>query len=221
MEKRVAVYARVSTDDQTIESQIAAAMKYCESKGWHVRDENKFIDDGISGAQISREALDRMWALIRKGKFDALVIWKYDRIARDTVALILTLDELKGIGMDYISIADHIDTTTPIGRFQYIINAGYAEMQRTATKQNCRIGIDYALKKGIKFGRAGWKSRSGCLSPEQIESVKQLAARGFSQREIVNQTRLGKGTVWRILNPPPLKLGGIVASHIDEAAVGF
>jgi len=215
--RRVAIYARVSTDHQTIQAQLHDLREYCRRKGWTQVQE--FADEDVSGAAVSREHLDAMMAMVRRGRFDAVLVWKYDRYARSAMQLIMALDELKGLEVDFVSVMDNIDTTTPLGRFMFQINAGYAELERSNINERVRMGVRYALEKGVKFGRAAWTSRPGYLSEDQIARVRELAASGFSQREIARNAGLGKGTVWRILNNAPHKGDQNVAMDLVDRDV--
>src|SRR4051812_42068965 len=109
--KRVGIYARVSTKDQTTENQLLDLRKYCEARGWQITAE--CVDHGISGAKDDRPALKEVMGLARKRKIDTLLVWRFDRFARSLSHLVNTLEELKGLGIDFVSYQESIDTATP------------------------------------------------------------------------------------------------------------
>ena len=98
---RTAIYARVSTNDQTCENQLIELRRYCASRGWTPQE---FVDQGVSGAKESRPALDALLKDARRRRFDALVVWRLDRLGRSLRHLILTLDELTALGVAFVSL---------------------------------------------------------------------------------------------------------------------
>src|SRR5687768_14815206 len=92
---RAAIYARVSTTDQTTENQLLELRRYCEARRWTAAE---YLDEGISGAKERRPALDRLLTDARRRRFDVLVVWRLDRLGRDLKHLVMTLDELAALG---------------------------------------------------------------------------------------------------------------------------
>src|SRR5687768_15125322 len=111
---RVAIYARVSTLDQTNDNQILDLRTYAAHRGWTVVSE--YTDSGISGAKKARPELDRLMQDARKGKFDVTLCWRFDRFARSTSHLLNALEEFRVLGVDFCSHQESVDTTTPLGR---------------------------------------------------------------------------------------------------------
>src|SRR5262245_9586087 len=110
---RAAVYARVSTADQHCENQLVELRRYCEARGWTIAQE--FIDDAVSGAKEHRPALDGLVSDAKRRRFDVLVCWRLDRLGRSLKHLIELLDDLKALGIAFVSLAEGIDATTPAG----------------------------------------------------------------------------------------------------------
>jgi DNA invertase Pin-like site-specific DNA recombinase len=124
---KAAIYARVSTFDQEPENQLIELKRYCEARGWGVRE---YVDRGVSGAKDKRPALDQLVADAKRRKFDVLVCWRLDRLGRNLKHLITLLDELQALGVPFVSLAEGIDATTPAGKLQMHILGAIAEFER-------------------------------------------------------------------------------------------
>ncbi len=109
--KRVGIYCRVSTTDQTTENQILDLRRYCLSRQWEIAGE--FKDEGISGTKGDRPALKLLMEAARKRKIDVILVWKLDRFGRSVNHLVNTLEELRSLGVDFVSFTESLDTTTP------------------------------------------------------------------------------------------------------------
>ena len=122
-ERTVALYLRVSTDDQTVENQRQALTQACERRGWRV--EAEYVDAGISGAngRYDRPGFDRLHKAIVRGKFDVVAAWSVDRLGRSLQDLVAFLGELQGAGVDLYLDRQGIDTSTPAGKalFQMLV----------------------------------------------------------------------------------------------------
>src|SRR5215470_2288195 len=115
---RAAIYARVSTHKgQNPEMQLVELRGYCDRRGWEVAEE--FVDTGVSGAKERRPALDRLFALCRKRGVDAVVVYRYDRFARSLRQLVNALEEFRALGIDFVSLHEGVDTSTPNGRLVF------------------------------------------------------------------------------------------------------
>ncbi len=110
--KRIAIYARVSTTDQSTESQLLDLRRYTRERGWNTFKE--YVDEGISGTKDSRPALNELMDDAKKRKFDVVLVWRFDRFARSTKHLILALEEFKNLGIDFVSYQENIDTSSPL-----------------------------------------------------------------------------------------------------------
>lgn len=174
MTKRVAIYCRVSTREQTCDNQLADLRRYASERGWTMAGE--YIDDGISGTVASRPALDRMMDTARKRKIDIVLVWRFDRFARSVKHLVLALDELRGLNVDFISYSENVDTTTPLGAAIFTIIAAMGALERDIIVERVRAGLNRARREGKKIGRP-------CMAIAEAE-VLRLRERGQSMRQI-------------------------------------
>ncbi len=147
---RAAVYARVSTLDQEPENQLQELRRYVEARGWTAQE---YTDHGVSGAKDRRPALDRLVTDAKRRRFDVLVVWRLDRLGRSLRHLILLLDDLQAIGVDFVSLAEGIDATTPAGRLQLHILGAIAEFERARTVERVKAGLARARAQGKTLGR--------------------------------------------------------------------
>ncbi len=132
---RVAIYARVSTKNngQDPETQLMALREYVQARGLEVFGE--YVDIGISGSKDSRPALNRLMADARKRRFDTVLVARFDRFARSTRHLVLALEEFNALGVDFISLSESVDTSTPMGKMVYTVIAAVAELERSLIRE--------------------------------------------------------------------------------------
>lgn len=148
---KVAIYLRVSTTDQTTLNQEIELKKYCEREGFEIYDIYK--DEGISGAKTSRPDLDRMLKDMRLKNFEAIIVWKFDRLGRSTQHLLQVLEEMKNKNVRLIATSQNIDTQTPLGKFFFTILAGFGEMERELITERIKLGLERRRKEGKPVGR--------------------------------------------------------------------
>jgi len=149
---RAAIYARVSTSDQSVEMQVVELRQVAQQRGWVVVEE--FTDEGISGAVESRPALDKMMDEARRGRLDLVVVWKLDRLGRSLQHLLQLLDELQRLGVGFVSVRDAgIDTTSATGRLLLHLLAAFAEYERCLIKERVLAGVRRAQAEGKHCGR--------------------------------------------------------------------
>ena len=147
---RSAIYARVSTTDQHVENQLAELRQYVERRAWTVVE---YVDKGVSGAKDRRPALDDLLKAARRRRFDVLVCWRLDRLGRNLRHLILLLDELQALGIEFVTLGEGIDTSTPAGRLQLHILSAIAEFERSRIQERVRAGLARAVAQGKRLGR--------------------------------------------------------------------
>lgn len=169
-----AIYARVSTTDQDPTMQIRELKEFCDQRFWKVFD--RYVDEGISGSAASRPALDRLMRDARARKFHAVVVWKFDRFARSLIHLVEALETFHALGIDFVSLHDSIDTTTPQGKLFFQITAAFAEYEHAIIRQRVKAGMENAKALGKKLGRP--------TVPVDAARVAALRAHGASWREI-------------------------------------
>jgi DNA invertase Pin-like site-specific DNA recombinase len=182
--KRAAIYARVSTHNgQNPEMQLDEVREYCRRRGWEITGE--YVDEGISGSKEHRPSLDRLLAECRKRQVDAVVVYRYDRFARSLRQLVNALEEFRALGIDFVSLHEGVDTSTPNGRLVFGIFASIAEFERELIRDRVRSGPALAKSGGRKLGRP----RVAVDTPK----VASLRAQGQSwaaiSRDLGNQQR--------------------------------
>lgn len=148
--KKVACYARVSTLDQNIESQLVALRDYCNRMNYkHVEE---FIDTG-SGKDINRPQFEQMLNGVRAGKFDCIITYKIDRFARSLKHLLNLFEEFQNRKVDFVSITQPIDTTTAAGKMFWQILGVFSEFERSLIIERTKMGLARAKRQGKKLGR--------------------------------------------------------------------
>src|SRR5579872_2832258 len=148
---RTALYARCSTDKQDADMQLREFKEYCLHRKWELAGE--YVDTGISGSKERRPELDRLMADAKKRKFDAVVVYRFDRFARSTRHLLNALAEFQALGIEFISLHEGIDTSTPNGKFMFSILAAVAELERSIIRERVVSGVRTAKAKGKTLGR--------------------------------------------------------------------
>jgi DNA invertase Pin-like site-specific DNA recombinase len=148
---RVAIYARVSTDMQSVDMQLDALHQYCGNRGWDIHQ--VYSDQGISGTKVKRPALDQLMADARKRKFDCVLVWAFDRFARSTKHLLMALEEFKSVGIQFVSYQQNIDTAGPFGEFFFTVVAAFGQLERAMIVERVRSGLAAAKARGVRLGR--------------------------------------------------------------------
>lgn len=149
--RRAAIYARVSTAEQSSAMQRDEMQAFCQLRGWDLIEE--YVDDGFSGSQASRPALNRLLADANRRKFDVILVYRYDRFARSLRQLVNALEEFRALGIDFVSLHEGVDTSTPNGRLVFGIFASIAEFERELIRDRVRSGLAAAKARGKKLGR--------------------------------------------------------------------
>ena len=185
---RAAIYARVSTNngqDPTVQTR--ELQQYCQRRGWEV--EGEYIDAGISGAKERRPQLDALLAACRKRRVDAVVVYRYDRFARSLRQLVNALEEFRSLGIEFISLHEGVDTSTPNGRLVFGIFASIAEFERELIRDRVKSGIAAARSRGKKLGRPRVN-----VDPAEIAALR---ASGLSWPKIAAELGVSVGTVYQ------------------------
>jgi DNA invertase Pin-like site-specific DNA recombinase len=187
-----ALYARVSTVDQTCENQLIELRRYCQARGWRVWRE--FVDTGVSGSTDRRPALDELNANARRRRFDVVICWRLDRLGRNLKHLITLLEELPALGVAFVSLQEGIDATTPAGKLQMHILAAIAEFERSRIQERVRAGLARVRAAGQRLGRPVER-----VPLEKLETVAGLSVREGARRLAVSRSTLQR---WRTLARP-------------------
>jgi DNA invertase Pin-like site-specific DNA recombinase len=151
--KRVALYARVSTINhhQDPEMQLGELRQFAAARGWQIVEE--FTDRGVSGSKDRRPQLDRMMHAARNRQFDVLLTWKLDRLARSLKHLVTAIAEFDALGVQFVSLRDNLDLTTPSGRLMFHVIGAMAEFERSLIQERVCAGLRNARAKGKQLGR--------------------------------------------------------------------
>ena len=190
-QKSVAVYCRVSTNDQHVETQIAAIGKFCAAQGWTIIETYK--DIGISGAKDSRPALDQLKKDCLAGNFSSVVVYKFDRMARSVSHLLECLELFRKYGIDFVSISEGIDTGTSVGKMVFTFLGAIAEFERSLITERVNAGIARAKTDGTKLGRP----RKGF----DVAEALRLKNGGLGYKQIALKLGVPRSSVHRCLKP--------------------
>ena len=182
----VAAYVRVSTEDQDPDLQRRAIQAWAIA---HKAPVVSWFEEKISGAAKHRGEFEELRSRLRRGHFDALVVWKYDRLARTTIQLLDVMQECRSRGVHFVSLTEGVDTTTPMGELFFTILAGIAQFERGLTAERIKAGMAAAKARGVHVGR---KHR-----PVPMVTVQKLLAAGQSQGEIAQALHVSRGTLQR------------------------
>lgn len=196
---RIAIYARVSTADkgQDVDLQLNELRSYAMARDWKIYQE--YVDEGQSGGKERRPALDALLDVCRKRKVDAILVWRLDRFGRSLKHLINTLDELKGLGVSFISYKENLDFTTSTGQLLFHLLAVFAQFEKDLNKERVVAGLANAKSKGRKLGRPEKK-----VDPVLVKDLKDA---GSSVRQIARQFGVSTTPIMKILRAElPCKL---------------
>lgn len=186
---RVALYARVSTNNgQSPRMQTRELREFCKRRGWEISGE--YVDSGISGAKDRRPALDRLMADAKRRKFDGVIVYRYDRFARSLRHLVNALEEFRALGIDFVSLHEGVDTSTPNGRLVFGIFASIAEFERELIRQRVKSGLAAAKAQGVRLGRPPMLT----VKPEEVRRLR----RTLSFRETARQLGISLRSAQRL-----------------------
>jgi DNA invertase Pin-like site-specific DNA recombinase len=186
--KRAALYLRVSTVDQHPETQLLDLRQMAAQRGFEIVHE---YTDRISGTKTRRPGLDDLMRDARRGRFDVVLVWASDRIARSVKHFLEVLDELNRFEIEFISFRENIDTGGPLGRAIVVIIAAIAELERNLIIERVRAGMRRARLEGRQIGR----------TPLVIDrdAIRRERCQGRSLRRIAKEHRVSTATVQRVL----------------------
>jgi DNA invertase Pin-like site-specific DNA recombinase len=184
---RAALYARVSTTDQTCDNQRHELRRYAEARGWTATE---YVDTGVSGAKDRRPALDRLMTDAAKRRIDVVVVWRLDRFERNLRHLVTSIEELAAAGVSFVSMGESIDTASPTGRLMLGVLGSFAEFERERIRERIHAGLARARRQGQKLGRKRER-----ISERDLERVAGLSVReaakvlGVPASRIYNERR--------------------------------
>lgn len=188
---RIALYTRVSTQDQHPEAQQDALRTYAEARGLEIVE--AYTDHGVSGAKARRKGLDLLMVAARRREFDAIAITKLDRLARSVHHLTTLGKELEALGVDLIVVEQAIDSSTPSGKLLFHMLAAVGEFELSLIRERTVAGLQAAKRRGRKLGRPPVVDR------EKAARIKRLAESGQSISYIAKLLEISRPTVRRAL----------------------
>jgi DNA invertase Pin-like site-specific DNA recombinase len=162
--------------------------EYCERRGWQVFD--LYVDNGVSGKKDSRPALNRLMADAHARRFDVVACWRFDRFSRSVSHLCRALETFNALDIQFVSLCEQVDTSTPTGKLVFTILGAVAEGERNLIAERVRAGLRNARAKGKRLGRP-----TKCVD---VDKINALRASGHSWRSIAAAMKLSVGTVYAV-----------------------
>jgi DNA invertase Pin-like site-specific DNA recombinase len=190
---KVGLYGRVSTLDkgQDVELQLSDLRTYADARGWKIFKE--YLDVGQSGSKEQRPAFNQLMEDARKRKIDIVLVWRLDRFGRSLKHLIVSLDELKNLGLGFISFKESIDFTTATGRLMLHLLGAFAEFEKEIIGERVKAGVAHARAKGKRLGRRP------LIDKKLLGTVRDMKGRGLSIRGISRELGVSKSLVHKSL----------------------
>jgi DNA invertase Pin-like site-specific DNA recombinase len=186
---RVGIYARVSThDQQTLPMQIKKMKEYIEHRDWTLTAEVEEVGSGAK-TRPKREELLRM---AKRREIDVILVWKLDRFGRSLADLVMTLNELREIGVVFVSLTESLDFSTPSGRAMAGMLSTFAEFERDIIRERVKAGIASAREKGKPHGRPQTASL-------KITEIKKLKKQGLNNSQIARKLKISRASVISLL----------------------
>jgi len=183
-----AIYARVSTlnGHQDPSMQTRELEEYCQRRSWQVH--GIYVDNGVSGKKDSRPQLNRMMQDAHERRFSVVVVWRFDRFARSVSHLLRALETFNALGIQFVSLSEQVDTSTPMGKMVFTVLGAVAELERNLIVERVRAGLRHARAKGKRLGRP----------KKSVDAVRIASLRmaGDSWRTIARKLDVSVGTVF-------------------------
>jgi DNA invertase Pin-like site-specific DNA recombinase len=197
--KRAALYCRVSTGDQHLETQLLELCELAKQRGLEIVRE---YSDVISGAKSKRPGLDSLMSDARRHRFDVLVVAAFDRIARNVRHFLDVLDELNHLNIQFISLRENIDTGGPLGRAMLTIIGAIAELERSLIVERVKAGMRRAKLEGRRIGRTPLD-----IDREQVVSDRRS---GMSLTKVASKHHISRALVCRLMREAGSSAQGII-----------
>jgi DNA invertase Pin-like site-specific DNA recombinase len=187
--KKAAIYVRVSTPDQHVESQSYDLRELAAQRGFEVVHE--YEDRGVCGKKARRPGLDALMADARRKKFSVLLVAAFDRIARSTRNFLQVIDELDSMGIEFISRRENVDTSGPMGRLFVTIISAIAELERSLVVDRVKSGMRRAKLEGRQIGRSRLD-----VNREQVVIDRRS---GMSLTQVAKRHNISRASVCRLM----------------------
>jgi DNA invertase Pin-like site-specific DNA recombinase len=186
---RVGLYARVSThDQQTLPLQIHAMRDFAAKRNWTIAVQIK----GVGSGAAQRELRATLIAAARRREIDVVLVWRLDRWGRSVADLVSTLQELQHLHVDFVSLTEALDLTTPAGRAMAGLLSVFAEFEREILRERVCAGLAHARQQGKRLGRPP-------LVVHKAVEAQKLHQQGSSKSEIARKLEIGRTSVRRLL----------------------
>ncbi|TDJ67931.1 MAG: resolvase [Proteobacteria bacterium] len=190
--KRVAIYARVSTNGQSVNNQLRELRQVAKRQRWKVVAE--FMDRGVSGAKgrAQRPQFDKLCQAVTRREIDLIMSWSVDRLGRSLQHLVTFLGEIHAKGVDLYLHQQGVDTSTPAGKALFQMCGVFAEFERSMIQERVKAGLARAKAQGKKLGRPR-------VAPSVEREVRVARTKGMGMKAIARKLGIGTGTVQRIV----------------------
>ena len=199
---RAAIYVRVSSAGKSKQGDVVNFIQNLEvqeqplrdlvtQRGWTL---HRVYSDRASGAKERRPGLDALLKDARRGQFDAVVVWRFDRFARSVKQLVSALEEFRALGIDFVSHQEAVDTGTPMGKAMFTVIAAIAELERSIIQERVIAGLDHALRNGTRSGRPVGRPR---VVIDRDIVVQLRGVEGLSWPAIARRLHSSSGSVRR------------------------
>ena len=194
---KTAIYARVSTGNgnQSPDSQLFEIREYCKRRGWKITHE--YVDIGISGAKEQRPELDKLLTDVLIEGDDSIAVFRFDRMSRSVSHLLRTLETFRALGIEFVSLSEQIDTSTPAGKMVFTVLGAVAELERNLIAERVRAGLRNA--------RAGRKILGRPRKIANSDEIKRLRSQGASWRAVGTALGVSAATAFCASARTPLK----------------
>jgi DNA invertase Pin-like site-specific DNA recombinase len=186
--KRVAMYSRVSSGDQSVATQLCDLRPSAAARGYEIVGE---YSDTITGTKAKRPGLDKLMSDARRGRFDVVLVWAFDRMARSVRHFLEVLDELNHLNIGFISFRENLDTSGPLGRAMIVIVAAISELERSLIVERVKSGMRRAKLEGRQIDRARLD-----INREQVVTDRRT---GMSLTLVARKHSVSRATVCRLM----------------------
>lgn len=209
---QVAIYARVSTEEQaregiSVDAQIDKCKSFCDAREWDVF--KVYRDAGFSAGTLNRPALELLLRDAQEKKFDIILVYKIDRFSRKLKDLITILEDLKEKGINFTSVTEQIDTTSAMGEAFFQIIGVFAQLERGMVKERVELAFDRKIKLGESLSRApfgySYQDKKLVIDPENASKVREIFemwAANINYKEICEKYNIPPSTLYQIVKNP-------------------
>jgi DNA invertase Pin-like site-specific DNA recombinase len=208
--KRVVIYTRVSSSDQNVATQLCDLRPLAAARGFEIVGE---YTDTITGTKAKRPGLDKLMSDARRGRFDVVLVWAFDRMARSVRHFLEVLDELTRLNIAFVSFRENVDTDSALGRAMIVILAAISELERSIIVERVKSGMRRARLEGRQIGRARLD-----INREQVVTDRRS---GMSLTLVARKHSVSRATVCRLMKEfNGNSAAAVVASGAELVAQG-